>query len=236
MIGSDSIAINPFNAPTLEGSYNTAAPIPGQAIRASGGNRQFVRFYSKTETEVYTVRAQINEKTGASVPMETGVRPIKREFVEIVTPGDTNKYDNVATSWHKRTFWRQYQAFREGRTAPLGMPIEQAQFVSNHLSIELRILGVHTVEQLADASEDLCNQVPDGFQLREFARAYCKAQIANKDSPKVIAMGNEIEMLKREIAAMKGSPVTDTPALITSPVESIRRGPTRPKSEKVNIE
>lgn len=234
MIGGSN-PLNPFGSPTLDGEYDFDNMQVGTPLKPKSGGRQFVRFFNHTQAQVYTTKAKINEKTGSSTPLETDVRQVTKEMVEIVTPGDKNKVCDVATEWHKRVFWRQYKAFRDGKTGPIGMPIEEAQFIAPNVATELKYLGCHTVEQLADASDVLCGNIASGFEMREFAKAYCKAQMANKDSPKVILLSKEIETLRAEIAAMRGSP---SPIVENSsaPVERVRRSPARPKSVQKEAE
>jgi len=202
MNNSPLSAIPTFGSATLESDFDMSTYEAGKPLRGNS-KRQFVRFYNHTFTEVYTTKANINEKTGSSTPVETGVREVTKEMVNIVTPGDPNIVDEYATAWHRRMFFKQYKAFRDGKTAPMGYPVEEAQFIGPSIATELKYLGCHTVEQLADASDVLCGNLANGFELRDFARSYCKAQISNKTSPQVILLHAELEKAKAEISAMR---------------------------------
>lgn len=194
-----SKAIPSWGAPTLEG-FDLDSVQEGQRIKGSG--RQYVRFYNKTYSETYAKEVKINEKTGSCQVLKTDTRPVTKEFVQIITPGDKNEYDGVAYDYHRREHWKAYKAFRDGRTAPLGLSVDEVDFISPGVATELRYYNCHTVEQLADCSDELCNQIPNGWELREFAKEKVKAETANKSSADVIILKSELEKSKDIIAQM----------------------------------
>lgn len=222
-------SIPTYGASTLDG-FDYSQVTPGQRLR--GINRQMVRFYKKKFPQVYATEVKVNEKTGSTQVLKTGIREVEREMVLIVTPGDTNTVEDFAEDYHRREHWGVYKAFRDGRGAPIGMPLEEATFISSNLATELKYLGVHTVEQLADSSDVLCNQVGDGWNLREFARATVKANMDNKQLAQVNALRNELDEAKKMISEMR-SQMSQGPAVTSSEDVSnsseIRRGPGRPK-------
>lgn len=126
-------------------------------------NRQMVRFYW------HEVFDPIQTKESAS--------PVYKKvlMVEIRTPGDQTIYEGVAEDYHKKNYWNHYKAFMEGKGTPQGRPIEQCtDFITGPEITDLKYLGVHTAEQLADASDFLCQQLVRGFELRDNARMWCK--------------------------------------------------------------
>lgn len=191
-------AIPSWGSPTLQG-FDTNVN-PGERLR--GSSRQFVRFYNHKEAEVYTIKAKINHKTGASVPVEVGTRQVTREMVEIITPGDKNIINDRAQDFHRREHWAQYKAFRDGRVAPIGLPIDEATFIAPNVATELKYYNCHTVEQLADASDKLCEIIPNGWELREFARAHAKAKKGNETSEEVNSLKIELADAMQKIAAL----------------------------------
>lgn len=202
-----SEAIPSFGAPTLEG-FDTNNVTPGERVR--GANRQYVRFFWKKEPEVYAVEAIVNEKTGSAKVTKTAVREVLREMVHIKTPGDPNEVEDHAADFHKREHWRAYKAFRDGKTGPIGTDIDECtSYISPHLATELRYRGVHTEEQLADASDLLCGQIPEGFSLREFARARCKTKKSNENT-------QELNTLREQLASQA--------ALISQLQEQMNKG------------
>lgn len=190
-----------FDSPTLEG-LDGSNMRPGERVR--GTSRQYVKFYTHKFQETYATDTRIDTKTGETKPIKFGTREVTREMVHIVTPGDKNEYDGEATPWHKNEFWNQYTAFRQGRVAPLGTPISEfSQFINPHLEMELKYLGCHTIEQLADASDALCNQIPSGWELREHAKALCKTKLENDGKGEMLALKTQLEDSNKLIADMR---------------------------------
>lgn len=226
----DSV-IPSWGNPTLEG-YDVTDVQDGKRIKGNG--RQFVRFYKQKFVEVATLEAKINPTTGSSTPVKTGTREIEREMVCIITPGDTNKFEGVAEDHHRREFWPHYKAFRDGRTAPLGTSIDECSFVSASMATELRYLGCHTLEQLADASDYLCGQIANGWELREFARAQTKANLDNRSLNQVNVLKGELEKsqaliadMQKQLNQMQGMLVNPSGEVIEA--QGIKKSPGRPK-------
>lgn len=221
--------VNPWGAPTLDGlDLNNLQE--GQRVRGSA--RQYVRFYSKKVPRVKATKAQINPLTGSAKVLETMVDEVEREFVEIITPGDKNTVDDFAEEFHKREHWKEYQAFRAGKTAPLGKPVEDCEYISPPQATELRIHHCHTEEQLADASDILVNQIPNGWTLREFARAMCKARRDNKDLNKVNALQAELSRTQADLAELKRLFTGSSESVVTEEIK--KRG--RPKKVHTGLE
>lgn len=241
-------AIPSWGSPTLEG-FDLQNAHEGERIR--GSSRQFVRFYKKKFVEVVATKVKINEKTGSTQVLETKPVEKEEEFVQIVTPGDKNSIDARVEDFHRREFWPQYKAFRDGKGVPLGTPIEECSFISPSIALELKYLGCHTVEQLADGSDLLSNQIANGWELREYARAVVKAQGNNKDKEQVNLLQVNLEKAQQQIAELAeankkmqamildatGNPIRreeeTTPEIVSGvvsvPQEGLRRGPGRPR-------
>lgn len=229
-----SRVVNPWGAPTLDG-FDPNSFQPGQ--RARGSDRQYVRFYKKKVMEVHASKVRTNEKTGEVKVLATSPVEVEKEMVHIKTPGDKNEIEGYATDYHRREFWTHYKAFRDGNTAPLGLDIDEASFISPGIATELRYLGVHVVEQLADASDDLVNRIPDGWSLREFARTHCKAMNDGNVSSRISMLEDELKEAKRLIARLSdntnkensSSPIITSMEDITS---EDKRGRGRPRKIK----
>lgn len=190
-----------FGSPTLEG-FDTSNIQDGQRLGGSP-NRQAVRFYKKKIVELRADKVRINPKTGNTEILSTKPVEVEKEFVSIVTPGDKNSVDDFAQDYHKREYFRQYAAFRAGKTAPIGLDIEECSFISAPVATELRYRGILVVEQLAEASDEICNILPDGYNLREFARAMVKATIENKSLGHVNVLKIELENTKKQMQEMQ---------------------------------
>lgn len=193
-------AIPSWGSPTLEGFDMNVDAQSGQRIKGSA--RQYVRFYLKKWAEVIAKKVKVNEKTGSTQVLETEIVNREREFVHVVTPGDKNDYDGPAEDFHKREFWAQYRAFRDGKGIPVGTSIDEVSFISTAIATELKYLGVHTLEQLADGSDLLCGQVADGWMLREYARAVVKAGQNNQNVEQVSLLKTDLQKAQETIMEM----------------------------------
>lgn len=212
---------------------------PQVGVRVRGSTRQYVRFYKKIILELYADPAstKINEKTGAATVVKYLSREVEKECVEIITPGDKNTVDEFADAYHKREFYPQYEAYRAGRTAPIGTPIDECEFISPHVAIELRYQGCHTLEQLADGSDTLCQIIPNGWELREFARQLAMVKRKNEASNEVNVLKAQLLKSNEVIAAMEArmsamesqlvdpsGQVVSLPLVDTEPVVAKKRG------------
>lgn len=188
-----------WGAPTLQ-NFDTSNPQDGQRI--GGSNRQLVRFSRRKVPILKTVSGELNELTGELHVAKSAVDYVEKEFVMVITPGDKNSVDDVATDWHRREFWREYKAFRDGKAAPFGTDLEDCDWCEGAITLELKYRGCHTQEQLADASDLLCSQVPNGWELREYARALC-AVSAGPVSKEAEVLRGELEKSQSMIAEMQ---------------------------------
>jgi hypothetical protein len=190
-----------FGSPTLE-DFDTSNIQEGQRI-GGRSNRQFVRFYTRKFSQVRAKSVRINEKTGATTVLETEVVPVERECVEIITPGDKNTVDDFAEDFHRREHWKAYKSYRDGNGVPVGKSLDEChEYISSGIATELRYLGCHTEEQLADASDLLCQRIPNGFELREFARAMVQAERENQSSVEVTQLRGQLSDSNRLIAEL----------------------------------
>lgn len=193
--------IKTFDSPILSSGFDLQNVTPGERIRSI--SRQFVQFYRKTFNVVYATKVKINEKTGSSIPVETATKEVVREMVKIITPGDTNDVDTHAEDYHRREHWREYKAFRDGNGAPIGLNLDDCDYVAPQIVTELKYRNCHTQEQLADASDFLCDQIPNGHELREFARGAVKAEALNSNQNNVSALKDELTRSNLIIAEMR---------------------------------
>lgn len=225
-----------WDAPTLQGGFDLTNVVDGQRLRSS--SRQFVQFYNKKFTEVYAAEVEINPVTGATKVKKTATRDKVREMVRIITPGDKNEVDDFVEDYHRREHWKQYTAFRDGRGAPLGKDLDQCAYVSSPIATELKYLGCHTEEQLADSSDVLCNQIPNGWEMREFARSMVKADKDNQSLNQVNQLRTELtkaqDMIRELQQQMKGPSALsagEAASLVVEEgaVEAIKRSPGRPR-------
>lgn len=95
------------------------------------------------------------------------------ECVRIIVPGDRNSIvDRPASPQDKQRFAKQYQLFKQGRTEDeqvSGTRLTEWPFLTRGQCEEFRYLGLMTVEQLAQARDDICAKVPGLNSLKRNA-------------------------------------------------------------------
>ncbi len=129
-------------------------------------------------------------------------RPIFKnvERVEIFLPGNlgTVVVKNVDDG-HRNRWSREYELFRKGmeQTAE-GTPIEEWPVVNRAVVMELRSLGIQTIEEIATLSDVNCQKVMGLQGLRIKARVFLDDAAAMALTEQ---QGAEIEKLRSESAA-----------------------------------
>lgn len=220
----DLSALSPVLAEIGDQGLETFDPSSAQSgQRLKGNGRQYVRFYMKKFTKPVTVKAKINPVTGSSTPLEVEMKEFNQEFVEIINPGDKNEFDGPVEHHHKVEFARQYIAFKQGRGAPVGKPVEECEYIPPHVLVDLKYNGCHTEEQLADASDVLCGIIPNGLQLRDFARISVKSAQDNKFAPQIEALQKQNAELVKQFEELKAKNVTS---------DGVQLSPKKPNGSK----
>ena len=135
-------------------------------------------------------------------------RPIFKEFdfVRIMIPGDNlTEIDTYAQESHKARFprqWAHYQNQVANHENIVGTPLEQWPQITRSQAEELRGLKFHTVESIADCSDQQLQRIgmvagmsPHNFRLK--AKAFLN--LAN-DSAEVAQREEEMQALREENA------------------------------------
>jgi hypothetical protein len=138
-------------------------------------------------------------------------RPIFKEFdfVKIMIPGDNlTEIDTYAQNSHKQRFprqWAHYQNQMGSHEDVVGTPLEQWPQVTRSQAEELRGLKFHTVESIADCSDQQLQRIgmvagmsPHNFRLK--AKAFLNLAT---DSAEVAHREAELNALKEENAKIK---------------------------------
>lgn len=227
------------------------------SLKQSG--KQNVKFYPKKRLS-FRAKPKLNEdgtqardKDGKllfEIDPKTGI-PFKEAFEEVVemvrveTKGDTNIKDDVADNFIKRQFYRQYKFFREGKL-PDGNPIEDFDFLQPSTIMELHMLGIHVLQQVAEMSDLVCEQLKDqpGFEIRDIAAQWIRINSPQGQALKATQLEAENAKLKRELADLKGGaryeharavpieePAVDTAPTVTMELtpEQLKAGPGKRK-------
>ena len=133
-------------------------------------------------------------------------RPIFKEFdfIRIMIPGDNlTEIDTYAQESHKQRFprqWAHYQNQVSNHQDIIGTPLDQWPQVTRSQAEELRGLKFHTVESIADCSDQQLQRIgmvagmsPHNFRLK--AKAFLN--LAN-DSAEVAHREEELQALRQE--------------------------------------
>ena len=152
-------------------------------------------------------------------------RPIFKEFdfVRIMIPGDNlTEIDTYAQESHKQRFprqWAHYQNQVGNHQDIVGTPLEQWPQVTRSQAEELRGLKFHTVESIAECSDQQLQRIgmvagmsPHNFRLK--AKAFLNLAT---DSAEVAQRESEMQALKEENAKIKA----ETDAKLTAMQEQM---------------
>lgn len=215
--------LDTFDSPLLAdvqiNSDGTLKPSGKQNIRFY--TKKFLKFRAKPKLDESGVQMkdekgkplfEIDPKTGLpfKIAYEENV-----EMVRVETKGDTNIKDDVADEFIKRQYFRQYKFFKEGRF-PDGHPIEDFDFIQAPTILELHLLGIHTIEQIAAASDLVCGQLKDqsGYEIRDIAAQWIQINSPQGQNTKALALERELLQAKREIEALKARSPRDIPRIV----------------------
>jgi hypothetical protein len=154
-------------------------------------------------------------------------------FIKKCNPGDpTNIVERPATEQDKEEWPRHWAAF-ERRTSyrpETGTPVEDWPRLDVATVAKLKALEFHTVEQIAECSDQQCQRIGMGcFELRTKAAAYIAAA---KDSSLAQKQAEELALRDQEIADLK-----ETVLRLGAQIEAMqnmdpeKRGPGRPRKE-----
>jgi len=138
-------------------------------------------------------------------------RPIFKDadWIQIMTPGDQlNVIDTIARDNHKARFPQQWAAYQNkigNQEEIVGTPVSAWPLVSMSQAEELKGIKFHTVESIANCSDQQLQRIgmiagmsPHAF--REKARTYLNLA---KDTAEVDAKNAELAQLKEENAKIK---------------------------------
>lgn len=175
------------------------------SLKSSG--KQNVKFYNK---KIIASRAKVDESGKPVINPKTGMPFMEAyedtvEMVRIESKGDTNIIDDRVDEVRKRQFYRQYKAFKEGKI-PDGNPIEDFEYFQPSTIMELHMLGIHVIQQVASMTDLDCERLRDqsGYDLRDFARSWVRIHTPQGQSEKATRLEQENLALKRQLEAMQG--------------------------------
>lgn len=174
-------------------------------------------------------------------------RPIFKEFdfVRICVPGDNlTEIDTYANNGHKARFprqWAHYQNQVAGQEQIIGTPIEEWTIISRSQADELKGIKFHTVESVANASDQQLQRIGmiagmSPFAFRDKAKAFLnlaeKVGDVNQREAEIEKLRLENEALKAESDAKLAKQQAQIDALMAMMAEKKPKG-RKPKEEIV---
>ena len=171
-------------------------------------------------------------------------RPIFKEFdfIRIMIPGDNlTEIDTYAQDSHKQRFprqWAHYQNQVANHQDIIGTPLDQWPQVTRSQADELRGLKFHTVESIADCSDQQLQRIgmvagmsPHNFRLK--AKAFLNlandsAEVAHREA-EMQALREENDKIKAETEAKLSKMESQMEALLAAVAEKT------PKTRKPKV-
>lgn len=155
-----------------------------------GDEKLFVQFYDGT---------RLDKKA-----TEVEGRPIYKTvpWVKILIPGDRNSViDTYADDTHIARFPRQWSQYKAKESQKIeGTLLSDTPFITRAQLQELEYFQVFTVEQLADANDNLATRIPIFHDLKRKAQTFAKQA---KDSALAQKLASENEQKDARIAALE---------------------------------
>jgi len=166
-------------------------------------------------------------------------RPIFKEFdfVRICVPGDNlTEIDTYANDGHKARFprqWAHYQNQVGHQDQIIGTPIEEWTIISRSQADELKGIKFHTVESVANASDQQLQRIGmiagmSPFAFREKAKAFInlaeKVGDVNQREAEIDKLRQENEALKAESDAKLAKQQAQIDALMAMMTEKKPKG------------
>lgn len=135
---------------------------------------------------------------------------VPMEYVKIQQPGEKDFSDRPVTDFDKRRFARQYAQYQKSQVqAPSGTDVSILFPQNPELPINLKSVGIHTIEQLAGLTEHGANTLGMGAtQWRNKAVQYLDAAKGGVSAHKMQAAlekrDEQIEMLQNQLSSQRG--------------------------------
>jgi hypothetical protein len=132
----------------------------------------------------------------------------ERDFIRIHVPGDkTSVIDRIATEQDKQRFADRYAKWKSGQAdAIVGTPLTALPGMNPVKIEEYKFFKIVTVEQLADANDNLGQKFMSFHSDKQKAKAFLEVAAGNAPIEKMHAelakRDEEIETLKAQMAAL----------------------------------
>lgn len=133
----------------------------------------------------------------------------EEERVQFIMPGNPHQPVERVTDVHRERWKEQYAAFKRGQDMAIeGTPLETWPILSRAQVLEMKAMGLYTVEQCAGMSDLATQKIsPGGSRIRELAKAYLDDAEAGALNARLCADKEQLEARvaaqDRQIAELK---------------------------------
>lgn len=179
------------NTATLPTDWAAIADAPGlDESRFVGDSKLFVQFYRKP-----VLQPALSEQEGRAIYKET-------DYIKIMVPGDKlSVIDRRVNDIDKRRFADKYQKWLAGAGNVVeGTPIASLPKMTPSKVEEYKYFGIHTVEQLADANDNLGQKFFGFNEDKRAAKAF--VEIAKGNAP-IEKMNEELKSRDAKIEELQ---------------------------------
>lgn len=138
---------------------------------------------------------------------------VPADFIRIAVPGDKHTViDTLVTPEYAERFGPEYEAWKSSKeTGGVdGTPLADWGRFSPFQIAELKLMNIHTVEQIAQLSDAQCQRIGmGGYQTRDAARKF--TGWSGQDTDAVKALAEQNKQLQEQIEQLKALVMADAP-------------------------
>lgn len=162
------------------------------------------RIHQMKDNQALAVRFYIDAIQDDEASAREG-RPIFNdvEMIEKRVRGNRNDIVQRPANDHDRREFREiYRAFKEDmdQAAVSGTPLKEWPVISKSMMLELRHMGFHTVEQVAQANDGVCSKMAGLQTLKQKAIAYL--EIAKGSSAPLEILTKQVTDLTNQVTTL----------------------------------
>ena len=168
----------------------------GQQARWAGDKRLIVRFYRRA-----VLNASKSANEGRQIYDE-------KDYIIIQTPGDRlSNIDTPVEDEHKVRFAEQWDRYQKQQSEPeTGTPVSMTPWISVGLAMELKAMGINTIEALAQLPDVHVSKLMGGNELKRKAQAFLDASMQGAEQSRLESelakRDNEINLLREQMNAI----------------------------------
>ena len=158
-------------------------------------------------------------------------------LIHKIVPGDKTEIVRRMREDDKEEFPREWARFEQKKAHQIeGTPLESVTWLERVQVYEMKAIGIHVLEQLADLGDGQGQRMMGFTELRDKARKHLKAARdgaaleraeaqKQKDDEEKAALQQQLEDMRQQMAALIEAQAPQVQAQVQ---EQVRRGPGRP--------